>query len=279
MIPFPLLLAAALALPLMSFVVLPWWRRRRWAKQASEPLTQQQLQWLSQLFPLYRGLQPFEQQALHKHIQWFLANKRFVGCEGMTVQPWMPLLVAANACLLVLYRRYPLYPKVQDILLYPSAYVSQQQYLDGAGVVHHHPVTRLGEAWQGGTVVLSIADVVKDNQNATDGQQLVLHEFAHQLDHESGAANGAPPLRNAQIQARWQQLFSQAFAQLKQGYQHHGVSPINPYGFTNEAEFFAVVTETFFERPQWLSRDWPELYGLLREFFQVDPLRWHLHGF
>lgn len=228
---------------------------------------------LREQWPIYRRLPTDLQLRLKKHIQLFLLEKKFVGCDGLEVTDEMRVLVAAQACLLTLQRPLPHYPDLSTILLYPEAFnVAATQQV--AGVVTEQIQTRLGESWQHGQVVLSWPHTKAGAANAEDGHNLVMHEFAHQLDQQTGQANGAPAL-NSQIEyQQWSALFSQAFAQLQQQLALQQLTFLDPYAATNPAEFFAVATEAFFEQPDDFLQTYPNLYPLMRDFYRLDPRNW-----
>jgi len=132
----------------------------------------------------------------------------------------------------------------------------------------------LGESWDRGKVILSWDDVGKDAKNMTSGHNVVLHEFAHQLDFEGGSANGAPLLRGRGSYQRWAEVLSSEYASLCQRNSSGLKDVMDNYGSCNPAEFFAVATEAFFEKPHILQQQHPELYDELREYYCVDPREW-----
>lgn len=224
-------------------------------------------------WPIYRKLPADLQIKLKKHIQLFLLEKQFVGCEGLVITDEMRVLIAAQACLLSLQRPLPQYPNLTTILLYPAAFIVNSDSTD-AGVVTSSQQTRLGESWQQGQIVLSWPHTKAGAQDATDGHNLVFHEFAHQLDQENGPANGAPPLQSASQYQHWSTEFSKAFSELQHQLQMQETPFLDAYAATNPAEFFAVATEAFFEQPQRFLQVYPALYRLLKGFYQLDPLAW-----
>jgi MtfA peptidase len=248
-----------------------WWQR----KYKNSVLSSQQKTILLRCMPIYKKMTDADRAKLERHIVWFLNEKRFVGCDGLKLTAAMKLIVAADACVLVLNKPWPLYSNVKEILLYPSAYYAPQSRRDSAGLVSYHNTVRQGESWPGGTLVLSWHDVLEGSRLPSDGHNLVFHEFAHQLDQQTGKTTGTPLLNNAAEYQEWARVFSRAFNQLKThvAYSMHHV--IHSYGATNEAEFFAVVTETFLEKPAELRQYDPEIYRLLVAYYQFDPIVWH----
>ena len=182
--------------------------------------------------------------------------------------------IAGEACLLLLNRSTNAYFQLYHILVYPSSFVAAREERNEAGVVSQKETGLLGESWSQGKVILSWDDVIKGARNFNDGHNVVLHEFAHQLDQESGSANGAPLLGSQSCYQRWSSVLSEEFENL-QHQTHHGFkSVIDEYGATNPAEFFAVVTETFFERPNELKKKHPDLFDEMKTFYAVDPCEW-----
>ncbi|NRA85614.1 MAG: zinc-dependent peptidase, partial [Gammaproteobacteria bacterium] len=180
-------------------------------------------------------------------IQVVLAEKNFVGGANLVLTDDMRLLIAANASLLLLNRHSNYFINVKTVVLYPSAYRVKQTNQQ-AGVVGDVELVRLGESWPWGTVVLSWSDSLAGSVNDHDGHNVILHEFAHQLDQQNGGATGTPKLKNKNMYKQWHNIFSQEYAELKNKIYAQRDTVIDGYGATNEAEFFAVVTESFFER-------------------------------
>ncbi|AXT30065.1 M90 family metallopeptidase [Pseudoalteromonas tunicata] len=269
---------------LMIFLVvfvLGYWRfddirRYYWQKKYQDKqLTTQQQHLISKVMPVYRRLSSIQRHKLDRHILWFLDNISFLGRDGLLVSEAMKWVIAADACLLVIEKPWPIYRNVKQILLYPSAYYAGQEARDSAGLVSFHQVIRQGESWPGGTVVLSWHDVLEGNRLPGDGHNLVFHEFAHQLDQETGATTGTPHLPDATAYKNWSRVFSRAFNHLKASMAYQMPHVIHSYGATNEAEFFAVVTETFIEKPADLRQFDSELYHLLCNYYGFDPSCWY----
>lgn len=207
-------------------------------------------------------------------MQIFLVEKTFYPCAGLPLTPRMQRLIAAQACLLVLYRTLDDYVALRSILVYPDVFAVEAQGRDEQGVVHRQREYHSGESWQQGRIILAWSEVCQGARGMGDGSNVCFHEFAHQLDQGNGAVDGAPPLQNAeQAEASWFVQFSAAFQRLNRHHPEHGL--INPYGATHPAEFFAVVTEVFFERPQPLAQQEPAVFALLVAFYGVDPRCWH----
>lgn len=250
----------------------PGWRDRR---IIARPFPDPWQRSLKRAIPYINRLSADEQRQLRDNIQRFLADKQFHGCGGLVVTDDMRVTIAAQACLLLLNRRTEVYPRLRHILVYPDAFVSNLEYEDDDGLVgmDDDEDGMSGESWHYGKVILSWDDVRRGAANMHDGQNVVLHEFSHQLDSESGFPNGAPILHGGSYTA-WANILSEEFEELNADFHHNQESVMDHYGATNPAEFFAVATETFFEKPHQLRQLHPELFGVLREYYAVDPTTW-----
>ena len=204
-------------------------------------------------------------------------DKQYIGCGGQQIDDEIRVTIAAQACLLLLNRHSNLYDELQSVLVYPSTFVATRQVRDDLGLVSTSHSALLGESWSQGKVVLAWDNVERGVMNLQDGHNVVLHEFAHQLDHESGATNGAPILNTQGAYKSWALVLLKEYEQLQQEASHNQHSLMDHYGATNPAEFFAVATETFFERPQQMHRHHAELYRELADFYKVDPVKWQNH--
>ncbi|WP_256870947.1 zinc-dependent peptidase [Shewanella sp. Scap07] len=242
---------------------------------ANKPFPRQWRKILQTKVPYYRHLPADLQLQLKKHIQIFLDEKAFVGCDGMVINDEIRLTIASQACLLLLNRPTNYYPKLRKILVYPSPFIVSNQMVAQGGVVSEQQRVLAGESWETGTVILSWQTTQKDTANPCDGSNVVLHEFAHQLDQETGPANGAPQLDNTEDYQQWSQVLANEFERLQNAAHSHEYSLFSYYGATNPAEFFAVITEVFFERPHALFAEHRHLYLQLSHFFKLDPVNWH----
>jgi len=254
------------------------WRRQR-LRQRPFPAAWRAI--VRRRVPQVRRLPADLQLQLKRHMQVFLAEKRFVGCAGLVVTDEMRVTVAAQACLLLLNRPAGYFRGLREILLYPGEFVVDRVRADGSGVLMEQRGALAGESWAQGQVVLSWDDTLAGAAFADDGRNVVIHEFAHQLDQEKGHANGAPLLGGRHRYARWSRVLGEAFAQLQQrvatvqNLDANGGTPlISAYGATDPAEFFAVVSEVFFEQPQRLAAEQPALYRELSGYYRIDPLSW-----
>src|SRR5438105_760950 len=216
-----------------------------------------------------------DQAELLDHIQIFIAEKRFEGCGGLKINDEIRVTIAAQACLLLLHRKTDYFPRLFTILVYPSQYVVEQ-----TRQIHDHAseegeMVRLGEtARQMGTLVLTWDAARAGAADAADGKNLVLHEFAHQLDYENEAADGAPVLASREQQLSWREVMRTEFASLRAADDTGIPTLLDTYGATNPAEFFAVSVEAFFERPAALRARHPKLYAELQRYFNQDPLQY-----
>ena len=203
-----------------------------------------------------------------------LDEKQFIGCDGLEITDEMRLTIAANACILLLKRDKRCFPGFTSILVYPDTYVARDIKHDGLVEIHEESV-RAGESWQRGPVVLSWADVVRGTMNQHDGHNVVLHEFAHKLDEENTIMDGLPVLRESADYAAWAQVLSREYESLQSSVDHGEHTVLDGYGATSPAEFFAVATETFFEKPLQMKNMLPELYEQLKKFYNLSPADWH----
>ena len=224
----------------------------------------------------YRQLSAADRRELQEHILVFLNEKRFEGCGGLEMNDEIRVTIAAQACLLLLHREPAYYPTLRTILVYPSSYLAKNPH-DADEQSH-----RLGESWQYGPIVLAWDSSRRGGKNAFDGHNVVLHEFAHQLDQMDGAADGAPPLGQGEdrearkpMYRSWALVFSREFERLQLKAAKGKKTVIDQYGATNPAEFFATATEAFFEKPKQLRKKTPELYNELQSYYRQDPAEWH----
>jgi Mlc titration factor MtfA (ptsG expression regulator) len=207
------------------------------------------------------------------HIQVFLAEKRFEGCAGFAITDEVRVTIAAQACLLLLHRRTDYFPGLLTILVYPLTYMAEETRRVGEHVWEEGTMTRLGETGRRmGSLVLAWSAVKHGAADASDGKNVVLHEFAHQLDFENHAADGVPELATREQLLTWSEVMSSEFASLRAADEGGVPTLLNTYGATDPAEFFAVSVEAFFEQPRALRARHPKLYAELRTYFQQDPV-------
>ena len=244
-------------------------QRRRWRGQ---PVPDGWRAVISRNLPFFDRLTPNDQKELLSHVQVFLAEKRFEGCAGLKVSDEMRVTIATQACLLLLHRKTDYYPRLVTILLYPSGYlVDEERHVEGH-IWEEGPAGRLGETGRGmGSMVLAWDAAKSGAKDPSDGKNLVLHEFAHQLDFEDQLADGVPALGSRGEIVSWAEVMKVEFAALRAADATGIPTLLDTYGATNPAEFFAVATEAFFERPQALSQQHSRLYGEMQRFFRQNP--------
>ncbi|MDG1896870.1 MAG: zinc-dependent peptidase [Fuerstiella sp.] len=256
-------------------MLLKWLRRRRRRNLTAQPFPEEWNEIVRTNVFHDQRLSDGLRNQLRKLIRVFVAEKNWEGCNGFAVTDEVKVTIAAQACLLALGLQDVYFDHVLSILVYPDSYIAQTVETTRAGVVVERGHARLGEAWWRGPVILSWSDVLAGGRRVSPGRNLVFHEFAHQLDMMNGRmVDGTPPLETKEDLQRWVEVLEPEYKQLVERCRrgHQGV--IDCYGTTNVAEFFAVVTEVFFERPQSLSSHHPHVYDELRGFFQLDPLSW-----
>ena len=211
---------------------------------------------------------------LEDHVKVFIAEKQFTGCAGMEIDDEVRVTIAAQACLLLLGRRTDCFPNLVQVLVYPGAFLVERVRAEPSGVLQEQRHALSGESWARGQVVLSWESVVEGAALPDDGRNVVIHEFAHQLDQRKGYANGAPWLGRRDRYARWSRVMLEAYAGLQRDAALGQPSLFSAYGATSPAEFFAVVSEVFFEQPAALATLHPALYAELSSLYRVDPARW-----
>ena len=249
-------------------------RNRRRTILMAEPFSNDFIDVLKKNIPLYDHLPEELKQQLHERVNVFLNEKQFVGCGGLDITDEVKVTIAAQACMLLLNRKTNFYPKLKTIYVYPNTYVAKNLQNDGGLMVEGKSI-RLGESWQNGPVVLTWDSVTGGALNIQDGRNVVMHEFAHQLDQEDGDADGAPILENQSCYRSWAHVLSKEYERLCSKTQGRHRSVLNKYGATNPAEFFAVATEAFFEKPKQMHKHSPDLYEELKSYYKLDPLGWN----
>ena len=247
---------------------------KRWRRRGTErrPFPPAWLHILRERVPYYRLLSDGEQEELRTLIRVFLSEKKFEGCGGLEITDEIRVVIAAQACILLLNREHDYYAGLHSVLVYPSAYLAPSQFIDEVGVVHEGHEDRLGEAWTRGSIVLAWDEVRRDSRDFDDGYNVTFHEFAHQLDQQDGSFDGAPLLEKSSHYRSWARVLMKEYQALGRAAERGQETLIDQYGATAPAEFFAVVTEAFFEMPKALSDEHPELYSELKKFYRQDTL-------
>lgn len=223
--------------------------------------------------PAYRRLPSDLRAQLHGHVHVLLAEKNFEGCNGLEITDEVRVTIAGQAGMLILNRETDYYPDLVTILVYPSVFYADTSESDGS-VVNEYKEDRSGESWDLGVVILSWEDVVDYASTGRAGYNVVLHEFAHQLDMENGEMDGTPRLGDRERREAWVRVFTEAYDRFERAATSRRKTLIDEYGAGDPAEFFAVVTESFFERPLALRREYADLYAELAGYYRVDPAAW-----
>lgn len=253
----------------LMFGVLKERRRRRLREQ---PLPDEWRALITRNLPFFSRLSAPDQKELLGHVQIFLAEKRFEGCANLKLTDEIRLTIATQACLLLLHRKTDYYPRLLTILVYPSGFIVDDSRPLGSDIWQEGKEARLGETGrQMGSLVLAWDAARRGALDPSDGQNLVLHEFAHQLDFEDFATDGVPALASRNDQRSWAEVMKIEFAALRAADETGIPTLLDGYGATNPAEFFAVATEAFFERPLALRQARPRLYSELQRFFRQNP--------
>ncbi len=253
--------------------VFGFFKRRRRNRLRSAAFPAEWLAFLEKNVRFYACLPEADRIELQGLVQILLAEKIFEGCGGLVLTDEIKVTVAAQACLLLLHRDTDIYPRLTTILIYPSAYVGKAIKPVGSGLALESENVNLGESWTNGIVVLSWDDVRAGASDPDDGRNLVLHEFAHQLDREDGVVDGTPLLEQRSQYVAWARVLNAEYERLKRDSWMGHPTVLDDYGTTDPAEFFAVATECFFEKPGALEKRHPELYAELRSFYRQDPAR------
>lgn len=229
---------------------------------------------LRQQVPLYAHLPDPLREQLHGHIQILLDEKDFHAAAGFEITDAMRLSIAAQACLLLLNRPVDYFPMLRSIVVHPARFVVNRETWDATGIHQSDRQILSGESWEQGQLVLSWDDSLAGGLISDDGYNVVLHEFAHQLDLESGAVNGMPGLDSPSQRDSWTRAFSGAYTDHCARIEGQEPTWLDPYAATSPAEFFAVITEAFFELPHQVHSHYPLVYQALCKYYRVDPQDW-----
>lgn len=267
-----------IALLVAIYLMLTFFKNKKiemlWDEIEKSDLDEEQVLILNNEFFPYRYLNTEQKHKLHKKIMFFLREKNFQSLENFEITNRKKLLIAAQACLLVLNRNSRVvYPDLKNIYLIHGSFVEKNNTID--------PLTgrpkyfdKLGLATHKGPLLLSWQAIEQGLKNPHDGHNVVYHEFAHNLDGEDGSFDGTPKLKTSGMYNQWAKVMDKEFSTLKHLVSKHKNTDINAYGATNEAEFFAVITEYFFENPAHLKYKHPKLYELLKQSYSLDPFSW-----
>ena len=239
----------------------------------NEPFPEEWQNILQSGWPLYSKLPDDLRHQLERLTLVFLDRIDFKGVDGLAITDEIRVMTSAQACILLLNQGTFFTNKLRSAVIHPKAY-SATSHDTIAGETMEKKIAVQGQSWENGLVVLSWDNTRTGAANSKDGRNLVIHEFAHQLDQSDGLTDGAPVLGSKEQYKRWQRVCSRVFSDLQDKIDRGQKTVIDDYGATNPAEFFSVTTETFFEKPYQLNKKRPELYDLLREYYRVDPLTW-----
>jgi MtfA peptidase len=267
--------AAALAVAGAFIVLGPL--LRRWlahviTRERLAPLPANWARRVAELVPVFRRLSAPEQDKLLRDVRDLLTTRRWEGSGGLDLTDDMRLTIAAQACLITLGFTGDPYPFLKTILVYPSTFVPKTPF---QWVRDPHAAARvpaLGESWTDGAIVIAWDSAASGAADPDDGRNVVMHEFAHQLDRADGEMDGVPRLPRSRY-AGWTSLFAAEFQRLVESTEAGRREVLDAYGATDPAEFFAVATEAFFERPRQLRREHPELFAALAQYYRQDPTR------
>jgi len=244
------------------------WRRKR---IVSQPFPDKWLAIIQRNVPLYNRLPPLDQKELQNHILIFLNEKYFEGCRGLQITDEIKVTIAAYACILLLHRKTDYYPGLSVVFVYPQAYIVRHRQHLPDGTVAEGMDVRIGESWRSGMVILSWDDVRRKAGDIQNGHNVVFHEFAHQLDSSGAKSDSTPVLENRFAYIVWARTLQKEYDNLCHAVVSRRPAILDEYGTKNPAEFFAVATEYFFEKPRELRKLLPDLYEELKRFYQLDP--------
>lgn len=254
-------------------MIFDWLDERRRRRILSTPFPEAWRRVLERNMAHYGCLDEGEQQRLRELVQVFVAEKEWEGCGGLALTDEMRVTIAGQACLLILNLHHSLYAKVETILVYPSAFVPRraQSSIFALPELERPMLPSLGEAHQRGPVILTWDAVRRGGRHPEVGHNVVYHEFAHKLDMLDGAVDGTPPLSSAAEYEHWERVCKAEYQRLRELSAAGREGVLDPYGSTDEGEFFAVVTEAFFDQPLGLAAEHPALYEVLAAFYRQDP--------
>ena len=247
---------------------------RRWRRQrALQSLAIPEGMWRTALesLPFIAMYRDEELARLREKVVLFLDAKSIVGAGGHEVTPIQRVVIALQACVLVLNLDLAYYDGWESIVVYPDEFVPGWEWEDEAGVVHVNDEPLAGEAMEGGPVILSWADVVASQDWEAAGMNLAIHEFAHKVDMRNGTANGCPPLPRDMPPNVWRRTLQRAFDHFEAKVDSGARTAIDPYAAESLAEFFAVLSEVFFVEPRLLRHEYPDVYAQFTRFYRQDP--------
>ena len=269
----PTLIVSFVLLSIFTWLLLAFLRKRKQKRLLKKPLDPHWIKILEKKVSLYSILPDALRTELHGHIHIFLDEKEFIG-KGITITDEIKLTIAGNACILLLQAENREFPDFTTIIIYPDTYIATQTQHDGLAE-HQEYSTRAGESWVRGPIVLSWKDVDKGSQHLRDGHNVVLHEFAHKLDEQNNIMDGLPLLNHKSDYAEWTSVLRKEYADLIKRSKRNENTVLDEYGTVSPPEFFAVATESFFEKPKRMQKKLPDLYAQLQKFYNVHPATWN----
>ena len=247
------------------------WRRQRVLKRST--LDEAVWRFVLDRYPFTRVLEREERERLRDWVVLFLHEKSIEGAGGLVLRDEMRACIAAQACMLILNLDLDYYRGWVEVIVYPDEFVAEYEYVDEDGVAHRVEEPMTGESWLEGPVILSWADA--ELRGGETGYNVVIHEFAHKLDMLNGDANGFPPLHAGMDRAAWSRAFSAAYQDYCGRVERGEASEIDPYAAESPAEFFAVLSEAFFETPRAVLGEYRDVYHQLVSFYRQDPAARH----
>jgi Mlc titration factor MtfA (ptsG expression regulator) len=250
----------------MHWDVKAWYRSRVLKK---EPLPDDLWRRVVERLRFLRGLNNSEIERLRECVTLFLHAKQISGAQGLIVTGEMRMMIGVQACVLILNLDLDYFDGWVEIIVYPGGFMRDYEYVDEDGVVHHAHEPASGASWLGGPVILSWEDAICSEADA--GYNVVIHEFAHKLDMLNGDANGFPPLHADMSRQAWSEAFSGAYADFRTRVEAEEATALDSYAAENPAEFFAVMSEAFFQTPRVVGLHYPKVYEQLALFYRQDP--------
>ena len=270
-----IMLAALGAAIVIGIIIGAVFRSNREKNLMVRDLPEEWLRILERNVALYRFLPDELKKELQGRINIFIDEKEFEGCGELAITDEIKVTIAANACILLLNKKLECYPTLNSVLVYPSAYIARGTSRLGNQMVQGSENALDGESWEYGNVVLTWDAVKYESRKPGIGSNVVLHEFAHQLDQANGASDGIPILHSREEYERWNTIMEEEFEELCDETENGIEDVIGEYGATNRAEFFAVATEAFFSCPKLMQKKHPALYLELKGFYLLDPAAWN----
>jgi len=255
--------------------MFPWSKTRRRQKIRAQFFPKEWEATLHDNVWQYSRLRREQHKKYYDDLRILIAEKEWEGCGGLQMNDKVKVTIAGQAALLLLGIEEEFYfDSVKSVLVYPDTFAIPEKFQNADGTVSAEPTPADGEAVQNGPVVLAWDAVLEGGCNPYNGQNVVIHEFAHQLDALDGEMGGTPPIFDPEESKRWGEVIRREYHRLVLAVKREESTLLDEYGATNRAEFFAVSSECFFEQPDALQRMHPELYDVLKSFYRQDPVRW-----